>query len=123
MILKPAFKPLMPSRIFQMFGHYRYTPEIRNLYYNLLASQVLVSKIIDIIRTVLKCFNPSLNVEQQIRIEDTHKAHIIWQRQKLNTDGTTKQQKKSGDLWLTVVLSDELPDGKAISTIEDILNI
>lgn len=41
----------------------KYTPEIRKLYYNLLTEQVPVSKISDIIRHVLKCFNPTENVE------------------------------------------------------------
>lgn len=40
----------------------KYTPEIRKLYYNLLAEQVPVSKINDI-RHILKCFNPTENVE------------------------------------------------------------
>lgn len=42
----------------------RYLPEIRKLYYTLLADQVPVSKISDIIRAVLRCFNPSMNIEQ-----------------------------------------------------------
>lgn len=41
----------------------KYTPEIRKLYYSLLEEQVPVSKITDIIRHVLKCFNPTENVE------------------------------------------------------------
>ena len=41
----------------------KYTPEIRKLYYNLLAEQVPVSKITDIIQHVLRCFNPTENVE------------------------------------------------------------
>ena len=47
-----------------IIGHHKYTPEIRKLYYSLLADQVPVSKITDIIRTVLKCFNPTMNVEE-----------------------------------------------------------
>ena len=66
-----------------IIGHHKYTPEIRKLYYSLLADQVPVSKITDIILTVLKCFNPTMNVELRL------------------------PQKT-------------LPDGKAISTIEDI---
>ena len=76
-----------------IIGHRKYSPEIRKLYYTLLADQVPVSKITDIIRTVLKCFNPSMNVEElrlpkktcasymrkeELKIiSDTHKAHII----------------------------------------------
>ena len=37
----------------------KYTPEMRKLYYSLLEEQVPVSKIPDIIRHVLKCFNPT----------------------------------------------------------------
>ena len=47
-----------------IIGHHKYSPEIRKLYYSLLADQVPVSKITDIIQTVLKCFNPSMNVEE-----------------------------------------------------------
>ena len=46
-----------------IIGHHKNIPEIRKLYYSLLADQVPVSKIKDIIRTVLKCFNPAMNVE------------------------------------------------------------
>ena len=42
----------------------KYTPEIRKLYYNLLADQVPISKINDIIRHVLRCFNPTENVKE-----------------------------------------------------------
>ena len=94
----------------------KYIPEIRKLYYNLLAEQVPVSKITDIIRHVLKCFNPTENVEdlqlpkrscasymrkEELKtICDAHKATVISEvstksRQLyLNTDGTTKNQKK-----------------------------
>ena len=125
-------------------GHRKYTPEIRKLYYSLLANQIPVSKITDIIRTVLKCFNPSMNVEElrlpkktcssymrkeELKIiSDAHKAHIICSDASkgkgiyLNTDGTTKQQKKLGGVVANdMVLSvNELPDGKSISAIEDI---
>ena len=39
----------------------RYSPAIRKLYYTLLADQVPASKIADIIKTVVKCFNPSID--------------------------------------------------------------
>ena len=68
----------------------KYTPEIRKLYYNLLANQVPVSKITDIIRHVLKCFNPTENVQLPKRscasymrkeelktICDVHKASFL----------------------------------------------
>ena len=97
---------------------HKYTPEIRKLYYNLLADQVLISKINDIIRHVLRCFNPTENVEElqlpksscaaYMRKEelkticDAHKATVISELSSqlkqlhLNTDGTTKNQKKIG---------------------------
>ena len=127
-----------------IIGHCKYSPEIRKLYYTLLADQVPVTKITDIIRTVLKCFNPSMNVEElrlpkktcasymrkeELKIiSDTHKAHIICSDVSkgkgiyLNTDGTTKQQKKLGGVVANdmVVSINELPDGKAVSAIEDI---
>lgn len=46
-----------------IIGHHKYSPDVRKLYYNLLADQIPVSKISDIIRTVLKCFNPPMDVE------------------------------------------------------------
>lgn len=122
----------------------KYTPEIRQLYYNLLAEQVPVSKITDIIRHVLKCFNPTENVEdlqlpkrscasymrkEELKtICDAHKAAVISEvvtkskQLRINTDGTTKNQKKLGgvvanDLVLGV---NELQDGSAASAIEDI---
>ena len=125
-------------------GQRKYSPEIRKLYYSLLADQIPVSKITDIIRTVLKCFNPSMNVEElrlpkktcasymrkeELKIiSDAHKVHIICSDASkgkgiyLNTDGTTKQQKKLGGVVANdmVVSVNELPDGKAISAIEDI---
>ena len=51
-----SFQTTDAELIFQDIGHHS---EIRNLYYNLLADQVPVSKITDI-RTVLKCFNPQV---------------------------------------------------------------
>lgn len=125
-------------------GHRKYSPEIRKLYYSLLADQIPVSKIADIIRTVLKCFNPSMNVEElslpkktcasymrkeELKIiSDAHKANIICSDASkgkgiyLNTDGTTKQQKKLGGVVANdmVVSVNELPDGKAVTAIEDI---
>lgn len=122
----------------------KYTPEIRKLYYNLLAEQVPVSKITEIIRHVLKCFNPTEDVEnlqlpkkscasymrkEELKtICDAHKATVISElstkskQLHLNTDGTTKNQKKLGgvvanDLVLGV---NELQDGSAASAIEDI---
>jgi translation initiation factor 1 (eIF-1/SUI1) len=110
----------------------------------LLADQIPVSKISDIIRTVLKSFNPSMNVEklnlpkktcasymrkEELKIiSDAHKPQMISKDVRegkgiyLNTDGTTKQQKKLGGVVANsmVISVNELPDGKAISIVENI---
>lgn len=122
----------------------KYSPEIRKLYYNLLAEQVPVSKITDIIQYVLKCFHPTENVEdlqlpkkscatymrkEELRtICDAHKATVICgdstksKQLHLNTDGTTKNQKKLGGVVANnLVLSvNELQDGSAVSAVDDI---
>ena len=122
----------------------KYTSEIRKLYYNLLAEQVPVSKITDIIRHVLKCFNPTENVEdlqlpkkscasymrkEELKtICDAHKATVISEfstkseQLHLNTDGTTKNQKKLGGVVANelVLGVSELQDGSAASAVEDI---
>ena len=132
------------SNLQDIVGHHRYSPEIRKLYYSLLADQVPVSKIADIIRKVLKCFNPDKTVEdlrlpkkscasymrnEELKtICDAHKATVLCSDSgkskgiNLNTDGTTKQQRKLGGVVTNgIVLGvNELPDGKAISAIEDI---
>ena len=122
----------------------KYTPEIRKLYYSLLEEQVPVTKITEVIRHVLKCFNPTENVEdlqlpkrscasymrkEELKtICDAHKATMLSKlstqskQLRLNTDGTTKNQKKLGgvvanDLVLGV---NELQDGSAASAIDDI---
>ena len=41
----------------------RYSPAIRKLYYTLFADQVPTSKIADIVKTVVRCFNPSIDVQ------------------------------------------------------------
>ncbi len=100
-----------------IIGHHKYSPEIRKMYYSLLADQVPVSKITEI------SFNPSLNMEElrlpkktcagymrkeELKtISDAHKAHVLCKDASegrgicLNTDGTTKQQKKV-ELWSMV---------------------
>ena len=119
----------------------KYSPEIRKLYYSLLADQVPVSKIADIIRSVLKCFNPTVNIEELelpkkscasymrkeelSTISNAHKATVICNHSKelhINTDGTTKCQKKLGGVIANnMVLSvNELSDGSAVSVIDDI---
>jgi len=125
-------------------GNHKYSSKIRMLYYSLLVNQVPVSKIENIVREVLACFNPFENVEdlklpkrscasymrnEELKtISNAHKATILCSDAIttkgifLNTDGTTKQQRKLGGVVASgVVLGvNELPDGKAISAIEDI---
>ena len=76
-----------------IIGHRKYSPEIRKLYYSLLADQVPASKIASVIHTVLKCFHPNLNVEKlklpqktaasymhkdELKtLSEAHKAHIL----------------------------------------------
>ena len=49
---------------FQTKSGRRYSPAIRKLYYDLLSDQVPSSKIVAIIKMVIKCFNPSIDVEK-----------------------------------------------------------
>uniref|UniRef100_A0A1X7UU70 Uncharacterized protein n=1 Tax=Amphimedon queenslandica TaxID=400682 RepID=A0A1X7UU70_AMPQE len=58
-------------------------------------------------------------------ISNAHKAHVILKNKEgihLNTDGTTKHQRKLGGVIANnvVVSVNELPDGKAVSIISDI---
>ena len=96
----------------------KYSPSIWKLYYSLLTKQDPTTKIADIIRTVLKCFDPSLDVDQlklpqrtcasymrkkELRtINNAQKASIFCEDASLekqfhlNSDGTTKHQKSLG---------------------------
>ena len=124
-------------------GGRKYSPAVRKLYYTLLAEQIPPSKIASTIRAVLKCFFPNLDV-QHIKLPEkscagymrkeelksvsmVHKAAVISDYAKqgmlhINTDGTTKNQKKLGAVALNgvVVSVNELSDGTAISTIDDV---
>lgn len=121
-----------------------YSPAIRKLYYSLLSTQVPSSKIAEIIKTVIKCFNPSIDVEQlklphrtcadymrkdELKsVSNAHKAIVLCSHASekrgflLNTDGTTKFQKKIGGVAINdmVVSVNELPDGTALSAIDDV---
>ena len=133
----------LESTFQDIVGRRRYSPRIRKLYYSLLADQVPVSKIAKIIQSVLKCFHPSLNVDEltlpkkscasYMRMEemkticDSHKAHELGTNAAekgifLNTDGTTKQQRKLGGVVANgmVVSVNELVDGRADSAVDDI---
>ena len=124
-------------------GTTMYLPAIRKLYYTLLADQIPPAKIESTIKAVLKCFLPNLNAERlklpkekcagYMRREElktismAHKATLVDNlvaegMVHINTDGTTKFQKKLGATAVNgIVLSvNELADGTADSVIRDI---
>ena len=116
-----------------------YAPEIRKLYYSLLADEIPAAKVAKIVRTVLKTFKPSLDVDsialpqkscasymrkdELTTVSNAHKATVLSESSSfhLNTDGTTKKQKIAGVVINDVVISvNEVSDGAAITAIEDI---
>ena len=120
-----------------------YSPSIRKLYYTLLADQIPPSKICTMIKSVLKCFLPNLDVknlqlpkekcagymrsEELATVSMAHKASTISEyaqtgKLHLNTDGTTLQQNKLGGLAVNgmAISVNQLPDGSADSVIEDV---
>ena len=117
-----------------------FTIAVRHLYYSLLADQVPPAKIPRTIKSVLKCFIPSLDVEGiklphercagYMRTEElktismAHKASTIVESAtlNLNTDGTTKFPKKIGGVAINGLVFSliEVPDSSADSVIEDI---
>ncbi len=124
-------------------GRY-YTPAIRQLYYQLLSSQIPASKVSDVITSVIECFLPKVDVsnlklpkercagymrcEELTTIGMAHKAHVLCKQIKsgkqfnLNSDGTTLNQHKINGVAINgMVLSlNEVPDGKAESILNDI---
>ena len=98
------------------------------------------------IKTVIRSFFPAIDVDklklpqrscadymrrcELTTISNAHKATVLCESAsestckgfRLNTDGTTKQQKKIGGVGINdVVISvNELPDGTAVSAIEDV---
>ena len=119
-----------------------YSPAIRELYYNLLSNQMPPAKIATTIKTVLKNFLPSVDLEhlelpgrscasymrnqELTTVNQAHKAMTLLENSELgplhlNTDGTTKMQKKLQGVALNgMVLSvNEVPDGSARSIIQD----
>lgn len=115
-----------------------YTHAIRELYYSLLANQIPPSKIESTIRAILNCFFPSLKLDKlQLPSEScasymrrhelttlclAHKATSVLKQAEtgflhLNTDGTTKSQKKiDGSALNGMVLSvNNVLDGSADS--------
>ena len=129
---------------FQTKSGRRYSPAIRKLYYSLLSDPVPSSKIAGIIKNVIQCLVPSIDVEQiklpqracadymrksELKtISNAHKATILCEHAsgnqgfKMNTDGTTKFQKKLGGVAINsmVISVNELPDGTAESAINDV---
>ena len=113
---------------------------VRQLHYSLLADGMAPAKIPGTIKSVLHCFVPDLDVdsiklphsrcagymrkEELKTISMAHKASTIVQSETLhlNSDGTTKFQKKIGGVAINgmVFSLNEVPDGTADSTIEDI---
>ena len=119
----------------------RYSPVVRKLYYTLLSKQIPSVKIADIIKTVIRCFFPAIDVDglqlpkrscadymrkcELVTISNAHKATVLSEctsGYRLNTDGTTKNQKKIGGVGINdiVISVNELPDGTAASSIEDV---
>lgn len=118
----------------------RYSPSIRHLYYNLLSQQIPALKIADIIKTVIRCFFPGVDVDtlqlpkrscadymrkcELATVSNAHKATVLSESEgfKLNTDGTTKHQKKIGGVGINnmVISVNEVADGTAISALEDV---
>ena len=123
-------------------GNKTYSPAIRELYYSLLGNQLAPAKIATIIKTVLKCFLPSVDLKQlklpsescasYMRRQElttlnmVHKAtSILEQAEKgplhLNSDGTKSQRKLEGVAINGMVLSvNEVSDGSADCMVEDI---
>ena len=125
-------------------GGRQYSSSIRNLYYSLLADQISPAKIRSIIKAVLKCFVPTANLDQlrlpsegcagYMRRQElktvsmAHKAEVVTNQitktgqLHLNSDGTTKSQKKIQGVavnGLTVSVN-EVSDGSADQIVEDI---
>jgi hypothetical protein len=92
-------------------GKKNYSDAVRQLYYTLLADQVPPAKFSSIIKSVLKCFLPTLNTDElelpcercagYLRREElrtismAHKAYTLAETESasLNSDGTTKFQR------------------------------
>lgn len=122
----------------------RYSPAIRKLYYSLLSDQVPSSKIADIIKHVIKCFFPGTDIgdiqlpkracadymrkDELEVISNAHKATVLCEHAAknqgflMNTDGTTKLQKKLGGVAINdmVIAVNEVPDGTAVTAIDDV---
>ena len=127
----------------QTMSGLQYLPSIRMLYYELLANQVPANKIPDTIKAVVKCFNPLVDIEQlrlpqrscagymrkcelQV-VSNAHKTTMLCESLnsdclRLNTDGTTKSQRKLGGVALNdiVISVNEIHKGSADCVVADI---
>ena len=124
-------------------GNKVYTTAVRELYYTLLANQLPPAKIALTIKSILKSFMPSLDVDKlklpgescasYMRREElttlnlAHKASCLAEQAQsgcvnLNSDGTTKAQRKiQGTAINDIVISvNEVPDGSADTMIADL---
>ena len=135
-------KEANPCDLLQTMEGRQYSSEIRSLYYQLLADQVPLTKITTTIKAILGTFVPSVDVKQlrlpsegcagYMRRQElktvsmVHKATTIAEQASvgchLNSDGTTKFQKKiQGVAMNGMTLSvNEVPNGCTESIIEDI---
>lgn len=108
-----------------------------------MADQVPGSNIAKIIKTVVKCFNPGVDVDSLVlpqrscagymcrdelrTVSNAHKATILSECAEgfaINTDGTTKGQRKIGGVAInnTTISLNELSDGSAYKMVTDITN-
>ena len=121
-----------------------YAPVIRKLYYNLLSNQIPAARAAEIVKAVLKCFLPDCDVDniklpsercagymrkdELTTISTAHKVSVLFkqvnagQSLHINSDGTTKQQRKINSAAINgiVISVNEVPDGTAESIINDI---
>ena len=122
----------------------KYAPVIGKLYYNLLSNQIPASRAAEIIKAVLKCFLPECDVDniqlpsercagymrkdELTTISTAHKVSVLFkqinagQNLHINTDGTTKQQRKLNSAAVNgiVISVNEVPDGTAETIFNDI---
>ena len=139
--LKSETHPIGSDTVFETLdsGHI-YTTAVRELYYKLLADQLPPAKISSTIRSVLKSFLPTKDVdrlrlpgescasymrrEELTTVNLAHNAASLLQSDSLNLncDGTTLSQKKLQGAAIngTVLSVNEIPDGSAESMIADI---
>ena len=118
---------------------YYYSPAIRQLYYLLLSKQVSPKNAADVIKAVIQCFQPNIDIKNitlpkircasNMRREElktrVHTAYDLLEQLSqgkelyLNSDGTTKNQSKINGIAINgkVFSLNEVPDGSAESII------